>query len=195
MRSFDLKYSDILNDDDLPDRSCVFYITHPATCSTANIREYCSQWNLLSYDRLNLTTHIVGVSLRKDTVDTMLAKMRANDKNFIITPYAEYHCLDPSKIKIKEPSHLFDVDPSNRKSNKRVYVDKDAVASTQQATAIASAMEVAPEAIEKPILPKRTHDDLTVVDNKRSPTIEQLIEQREKARGVKKQKLFEYDDE
>ena len=55
-------------------------------------------------------------------------------------------------------------------------------------------MELSFEPIEKTILPKRTHDDLTV-DNKLSPTIEQLIEQKEKARGVKKQKLFEYDDE
>lgn len=53
--------------------------------------------------------------------------MRANEKNLIITPYAEYNHLDISTIKIKEPNHLFDVDPSNRKSNKRPYVDRDAV--------------------------------------------------------------------
>ncbi len=56
----------------------------------------------------------------------MLTKLRANDKNLIITPYGEYHQLDNTKIKIKEPNHLFDVDPNNRKSNKRVYNDKDA---------------------------------------------------------------------
>jgi hypothetical protein len=60
----------------------------------------------------------------------VLAKMRANDKNFIITPYAEYNRLDVSTIKIREPDHLFDIDPANRRSNKRVYVDKDAVASS-----------------------------------------------------------------
>jgi hypothetical protein len=57
----------------------------------------------------------------------VLAKMRANDKNLIIAPYGEYHQLDSTKIKIKEPNHLFDIDPNNRKSNKRTYVDKDAV--------------------------------------------------------------------
>jgi hypothetical protein len=56
----------------------------------------------------------------------VLTKLRANDKNLIITPYGEYHQLDNTKIKIKEPNHLFDVDPNNRKSNKRVYNDKDA---------------------------------------------------------------------
>jgi len=60
----------------------------------------------------------------------VLTKLRANDKNLIITPYAEYNHLDSSKIKIKEPNHLFDIDPNNRKSNKRPYVDKDAVTTT-----------------------------------------------------------------
>lgn len=65
----------------------------------------------------------------------VLAKLRAIDKNVVITPYAAYHRLDPSKIKIKEPNHLFDIDPSNRRSNKRTFVDKDApVASTQEPT-------------------------------------------------------------
>jgi len=32
-------------------------------------------------------------------------------------------------------------------------------------------------------------------DKQSSPTIEQLIEQKEKAKGIKRQKLFEYDDE
>lgn len=57
----------------------------------------------------------------------MLTKLRTNDKNLIITPYAEYKHLDTTVIKIKEPNHLFDVDPSNRKSNKRPYIDKDAL--------------------------------------------------------------------
>ena len=60
----------------------------------------------------------------------VLTKMRANEQQLIITPYAEYNQLDASKIKIKEPNHLFDIDPANRKSNKRVYIDKDAVATT-----------------------------------------------------------------
>ncbi len=120
----------------------MFYITHPSTWSTGNIREFFSQWFLLSYDRIDLTTHVIAVSLKKDTIDTskyvhqffthysfllVLAKMRANDKNLIIAPYGEYHQLDSTKIKIKEPNHLFDIDPNNRKSNKRTYVDKDAV--------------------------------------------------------------------
>lgn len=66
----------------------------------------------------------------------MLTKLRATDKNITVTPYAEYHHLDTSTIKIKEPNHLFDVDPSNRKSNKRVYVDKDAVSITQDTTVV-----------------------------------------------------------
>ncbi|UJR09960.1 hypothetical protein I4U23_014184 [Adineta vaga] len=181
MRSFDLKYSDLLNDDDLPDRSCVFYVTHPESCSTGNIKEFFSQWNLLSYDRFDLTTHIVGISMKKDTIDTMLTKMRANDKNFAIIPYAEFHRLDTSTIKIKEPDHLFDVDPANRRSNKRVYVDKDAMESTQDIAV--TPMEMTSDMIQK-------SSQVT-----KSPTIEQLIEQKEKAKGVKRPKLFDYDDE
>ena len=55
---------------DLPDRSCVFYVNHPESWSTGNIREFFSQWNLLSYDRFDIRTHIIGVSLKKDTIDT-----------------------------------------------------------------------------------------------------------------------------
>src|SRR5689334_9979977 len=51
---------------DLPDRSCVFYINHPENWSTGNVREFFSQWTLLSYDRMNLTTHAIAVSLKKD---------------------------------------------------------------------------------------------------------------------------------
>lgn len=59
--------------------------------------------------------------------------MRDNDKNLTITPYLEYNQLDSSKIKIKEPNHLFDVDPNNRRSNKRPYVDRDnAVSPTRE---------------------------------------------------------------
>lgn len=128
---------------DLPDRSCVFYVTHPENVSTGNIREFFSQWTLLSYERINPTKHAVAVSLKKDTLDTsnpflhrissftrfsVLTKMRANDKNLTITPYHEYHQLDSSQVKVKEPNHLFDVDPNNRRSNKRPYVDRDAAA-------------------------------------------------------------------
>ena len=86
--------------------------------------------------------------------------MRANAKNFTITSYAEYHQLDPSTIKIKEPNHLFDADLTNRKSNRRP-------------------------------LPPETSEPVKSA----GPTIEQLIEQKEKASGVKKRKLFDYDDE
>ncbi|CAF1641085.1 unnamed protein product, partial [Adineta ricciae] len=181
MRSFDLKYSDLLNDDDLPDRSCVFYVTHPESCSTGNIKEFFSQWNLLSYDRFDTKTHIIGVSLKKDTVETMLTKMRTNDKNFVITPYAEFHSLDTSKIKIKELDHLLDVDPENRRSNKRPYVDRDAIEPTPETPVIS--LEVTSDVIQK-------SSPVT-----RSPTIEQLIEQKQKATGAKKPKLFDYDDE
>ncbi|CAF0964166.1 unnamed protein product [Rotaria sordida] len=195
MRSFDLKYSDLLNDDDLPDRSCVFYVTHPQKWSTGNIREFFSQWNLLSYDRFDLTTHIIAVSLKKDTTETMLTKMRANDKNIIITPYAEYNHIDLSTIKIKEPNHLFDIDPNNRKSNKRTYIDKDAVTSTPEITTITTTIDIISDTIEKPIQITKSYNDPLLDNKRRSPTIEQLIEQKEKAKGIKKQKLFEYDDE
>ena len=119
--------------------------------------------------------------------------MRANEKNLIITPYAEYNHLDVSKIKIKEPNHLFDVDPSNRKSNKRAYVDKDAVTSTSETTT--PTVDVSSESREKSTpQTTRIYNDVSL-DTKISPTIQQLIEQKEKARGIKKQKLFEYDDE
>ncbi|CAF3927703.1 unnamed protein product [Rotaria sp. Silwood1] len=70
MRSFDIVYSDMLNDDHLPDRSCVFYVTHPKTWSTTNIREFFSQWNLCAYDQLDSITHIIAVSLENDTMET-----------------------------------------------------------------------------------------------------------------------------
>ena len=136
---------------DLPDRSGVFYVVHPPSWSTANIREFFQPWNLLSYDRHDAKTHIVGMPLLKETTETrknlrrrnplnrfwsclVLAKMRATDRNLIITSYAEFHRLDVSKIKTKEPNHLFDVDPANRKSTKRTYVDKDAVESMEVVT-------------------------------------------------------------
>ncbi len=107
--------------------------------------------------------------------------MRANDKNLTIVPYVEYHQLDSTKIKIKEPNHLFDIDPNNRKSTKRTYVDRDAASTTESPPS-----EVQP--------PTNVVDDVTV-NKAYSPTIEQLIEQKEKAKGIKRQKLFEYDDE
>jgi hypothetical protein len=38
-------------------------------------------------------------------------------------------------------------------------------------------------------------DEDMLIHKKISPTIEQLIEEKEKAKGIKRQKLFEYDDE
>ena len=55
-------------------------------------------------------------------------------------------------------------------------------------------MESATNAIEKPLQTTRSYSDV-YLDRKTSPTIEQLIEQKEKTRGVKRKKLFEYDDE
>ena len=45
------------------------------------------------------------------------------DNTLIITPYAEFKHLDVSKIKIKEPNHLFDIDPIQRNPYKRAPVD------------------------------------------------------------------------
>jgi hypothetical protein len=52
--------------------------------------------------------------------------MRAMNNNLIITPYAEFKHLDVTKIKIKEPNHLFDIDPTKRNPYKRtpIYVTK-----------------------------------------------------------------------
>ena len=47
---------------------------------------------------------------------------------------------------------------------------------------------------DKPLQSTRSYNDVTL-DIKVSPTIEQLIEQKEKIKGLKRQKLFEYDDE
>ncbi|CAF1293647.1 unnamed protein product [Rotaria sordida] len=191
MRSFDLIYFDVFNNDDLPDRSCVFYVTHPQRWSTINIHEYFSQWNLLAYDRLDLTTHIIAVSLKNDTKETMLTKMRANDKNLIITSYAEYNRLDPSKIKIKQPSHLFDIVLNNRKSNKQTFNDKNVVTtSTEEITTLATPMNISPNPTENPIKTTRNYNDLSL-DNKMNST----MEQNEKAKEVKRQRLSAYDDE
>jgi hypothetical protein len=66
--------------------------------------------------------------------------LRANDKNLIITSYAEYHHLDASNIKVKEPNHLFDVDPAARKANRRSYIDKDAVEAASTAAVSQTSM-------------------------------------------------------
>ena len=245
MRSFDLKYSDLLNDDgktisdprvlvlyllfsDLPDRSGVFYIKHGGSLTVSHLRDFLHTWNLLSHDRVDPTTYVVGLSMKNDTVETssacevfsssdslsflslVLTKLRGNDKNLIVTSYAEYHQLDASSIKVKEPNHLFDVDPSARKSNRRAYVDKDA-AETTNTTAVSETsmtveltcdlffkpMDVTTPVLEptaKPALAKRSYDDVPSAASA-SPTIAELIERKEKASGVKKQKLFEYNDE
>lgn len=69
---------------------------------------------------LVVTKKIVNFSL-------VLKKMRENIKNLTIRSYAEFHNLDASQIKPKQVNPLFDVDPANRKSNKRDYNDKDEV--------------------------------------------------------------------
>jgi len=49
--------------------------------------------------------------------------MRALDTNLNIISYAQFHHLDLSKMKIRQPNHLFDVDPTKINSNKRARVD------------------------------------------------------------------------
>jgi hypothetical protein len=56
--------------------------------------------------------------------------MRALDTNLNIISYAQFHHLDLSKIKIRQPNHLFDVDPTKRNSNKRVRADAQDVIPT-----------------------------------------------------------------
>jgi hypothetical protein len=56
--------------------------------------------------------------------------MRATDTNLIIIPYVEFNQLDLSKIKIRQPNHLFDIDPTKNNSNKRTRVDALDVIST-----------------------------------------------------------------
>jgi len=87
MRSFDLRYSDMLNDDgkreemiirfrfvffykDLPDRSGIFYVKHPQSWSTSNIREYFQQWGYPFCERYDSTIHIVALPLQNETTDT-----------------------------------------------------------------------------------------------------------------------------
>lgn len=87
MRSFDLKYSDFLNDDgpspnfspldsfrlsfaELPDRSGVFYVKHPSSVTTSFLRDFFQTWNLLTYDRLDPSTYVVGLALKNETTET-----------------------------------------------------------------------------------------------------------------------------
>jgi hypothetical protein len=49
--------------------------------------------------------------------------MRALDTNLMIVPYAQFHKLDLSKIKIRQLNHLFDIDPTKRNSNKRTHAN------------------------------------------------------------------------
>ncbi|CAF4355655.1 unnamed protein product [Rotaria sp. Silwood2] len=131
---------------------CVFYVTHPQTWSTANIREIFSQWNLRACDQLDSITHIIAVSLENDTTETMLTKMRVNDRNLIITSYAVYNDLHTSKIKIKQHDHLFDIDLNKRKSNKRTYDDKNVATSTQEVTpTTATPLNISRGPIENPL--------------------------------------------
>jgi len=49
--------------------------------------------------------------------------MRAENTNLNIISYAQFHQLDPSKIKIRQPNHLFDIDPRKTNPNKRTRAD------------------------------------------------------------------------
>jgi hypothetical protein len=55
-------------------------------------------------------------------------------------------------------------------------------------------MDIPSDSIEQSLQTPRSYNDVPL-GNTISPTIEQLIEQKEKTRGVKRQKLFDYDDE
>ncbi len=49
--------------------------------------------------------------------------MRARNTNLHIISYAQFHQLDPSKIKIRKPNPLFDVNPTKRNFNKKTDAD------------------------------------------------------------------------
>jgi len=87
MGSFDLRYSDMLNDDgkkknmfilnfdlfffkELPDRSGVFYVKHPESWSTFNIRQYFQRWGYPFTESCDSTMHIVALRLQNETTDT-----------------------------------------------------------------------------------------------------------------------------
>jgi hypothetical protein len=53
----------------------------------------------------------------------VLAKMRAANTDLNIISYAQFHQLDPSKIKIRQPNYLFDIDPTKRNPNKITRAD------------------------------------------------------------------------
>ncbi|CAF1426328.1 unnamed protein product [Rotaria sp. Silwood1] len=191
MRSFDIVYSDMLNDDHLPDRSCVFYVTHPKTWSTTNIREFFSQWNLCAYDQLDSITHIIAVSLENDTMETMLTKMRTNDRNLIITSYAVYNDLDTSNRQIMSHDHLFHFDLNKRKSNKRTYDDQIGVTSNQKVTTIANSMNISSDPTTTPPSKTMTSNKDLSFDSKMNET----TEPKEQTTVVKRIKLVEDEDE
>ena len=56
--------------------------------------------------------------------------MRSVNKNLNIVSYAQHHQIDISKIKIRQPNHLFDVNSSKKNSNKRVHIDNQVLIST-----------------------------------------------------------------
>jgi hypothetical protein len=86
MRSYDLRYFDMLNDDgkrekmmfrflfvlfkDTPDRSGIFYVKHPQFWSALNIREYFQRWGYPFCEAYDPTIHIVALRLRNETTDT-----------------------------------------------------------------------------------------------------------------------------
>ena len=47
-----------------------------------------------------------------------MGKMRAGDAHLNISSYAQFHRLDFSKIKIRQPNPLFDIDPARRNPNR-----------------------------------------------------------------------------
>lgn len=55
-------------------------------------------------------------------------------------------------------------------------------------------MDISTNLAEKPVPLNTSNDDL-FLQSKATPKLQEIIEQREKTKGTKRPKLFEYDDE
>ncbi|CAF0758967.1 unnamed protein product [Didymodactylos carnosus] len=123
MRSFDLKYIDIVNDDEIPDRGGLFYVSHPKSWSNANVKAFFQKFEYLASDRYDSISHVVAISMKKQTISSIITKVKAVDQSLTIIPYAEFQNIDTSKQNVKQQLNpLFDFDTS-RKQNKRSTAD------------------------------------------------------------------------
>lgn len=103
--------------------------------------------------------------MKNETVENILTKLRANDKNFTITPYNEYRQANGL---IPTPEH-----PETIAKRPKVEVDD----------------------VQRRETAKRSYGDVSEASSNPATSLSTLMEAKAKMMGQQKKKLFDYDDE